>query len=65
MPSNDVSQTSAPGFVVPPCTNCQHSDQVREIAIHDLSPGIQYWRCDSCGFVWATHDGEDLRAAAG
>jgi hypothetical protein len=27
---------------------------VREVKLQDppVSPGIQYWRCEVCGFVW-------------
>jgi transposase-like protein len=64
MPSHDVSQrSSSRGPVVPDCENCHQPDRVREVKLHDLSPGVQYWRCEGCGFVWATRDGEDLRAA--
>jgi hypothetical protein len=60
MPSHDAPAFGR-GLVVPPCQNCQQSDQVRPIALHDLSPGIQYYRCDACGYVWATQDGLELR----
>ena len=61
MPLHDVSRTSARGPVVPPCTNCQLSAHVHPVAPQELSPGVEYWRCAECGFVWATYDGEDLR----
>ena len=32
------------------------------MTLDDVSPGVRYWRCDGCGFVWATRDGDDLRA---
>jgi hypothetical protein len=62
MPSNDVATPSPTGPVVPPCTNCQFAARVHPLALNDVSPGIQYWRCDTCGCVWATHDGYDLRS---
>jgi MinD superfamily P-loop ATPase len=64
MPLRDVSQTSAPrGLVVAACGNCHQADRVRAVDVDDVSPGVQYWRCDGCGFIWATRDDEDLRAA--
>ena len=62
MPLRDLAQT--PGPVVPFCTNCKQSDRVRQLSLDDLSPGIQYWRCELCGGVWVTRDGEDLRSAS-
>jgi hypothetical protein len=61
MPSHDVSQTSARGQVVPPCTNCQLTAHVHPVVLQEMSPGVEYWRCAECGFLWATYDGEDLR----
>ena len=64
MPVRDMFHTSAPhGLVVPACANCHRPDRVRAVDSDDVSPGVQHWRCDGCGFVWATRDGEDLRAA--
>jgi hypothetical protein len=52
MPLRDVSQTSAPrGLVVPACGNCHRPDRVRAVDVDDVSPGVQYWRCDGCGFI--------------
>ena len=54
MPLRDVSQTSAPrGLVVPECANCHQSDRVREVKLDGVAPGVQFWRCEGCGFVWA------------
>src|SRR4029453_11160882 len=64
MPSHDVSQTSASrSLVVPDCTNCHRADRVREGGLEGVSPGVQYWQCDGCRFVWATRDSEDLGAS--
>jgi ribosomal protein L37AE/L43A len=57
-------ESSARVPVVPDCANCHQRDHVREMKLHDLAPGIQYWRCDECGFVWATQNGDELRAAS-
>jgi hypothetical protein len=65
MPLHDVSQrSSSPSSVVPECSNCRQPDRVQELKLHDLAPGIHYWRCEGCGFVWATQYGEDLRRAS-
>jgi hypothetical protein len=50
--------------VVPSCLNCHDSSKVRPVPLSEHYPGVQYWRCDGCGFVWATRDGEDLRSIA-
>ena len=64
MPLRDLSQISAPhGLVVPDCANCEQPDRVHGVKLEDVSPGVQYWRCEGCGFIWATLDGDDLRAA--
>jgi transposase-like protein len=63
MPLHDVSQTSSFGPVVPECANCHRPDRVRMVKLDGVSPGVQYWRCQGCGFVWGTRDGEDLSAA--
>jgi hypothetical protein len=51
------------GGQIPACHNCQCRDRVRRLTLtlNDLLPGIEYWSCDGCGFVWATRGGEDLR----
>jgi hypothetical protein len=52
------------GPVVPSCLNCHDRSKVRPIPLSEEFPGVQYWRCDGCDFVWATRDGEDLRTLA-
>jgi hypothetical protein len=63
-----LSQDRLPpdGRQIPSCYNCQHRDRVRSLTLtlHDLSPGIEYWTCGGCGFVWVTRDGHDLRTVA-
>lgn len=56
----------ADGGQIPSCYNCERRDRVRRLTmtVHDLSPGIEYWSCDGCGFVWATRNGDDLRNIA-
>jgi hypothetical protein len=64
MPIHDVSQTSASrGLVVPACANCQQPNHVREVKLEGVSPGVHYWRCEGCGFVWGTRDDDDLSVA--
>jgi hypothetical protein len=43
--------------VAPTCRQCGSSLQVRPVPMDGLDPGVQYWRCDQCGLVWATRDG--------
>ena len=55
MPSHDVSlRSSSHGATIPDCAHCHQPGSVREIKLQDPpgSPGIQYWRCEVCGFVW-------------
>jgi hypothetical protein len=54
---------SARGLAVPPCFSCQ-SDRVRPLHVSEVDPVVQYWSCGSCGFVWATRDGQELRSIA-
>jgi hypothetical protein len=64
MPSRDVPQPSGSDLVIPPCKNCQTTDHVRAIELHDTSTartGVHFWKCDKCGFVWATREGKTLR----
>jgi rubredoxin len=50
--------------VVPCCPNCHEPSNVLPVHLTETYPGVQYWRCEACGFVWATRDGEDLRTIA-
>ena len=63
MPLRAVSPTSASAGTsdIPPCPKCLQSVPVRHLTLDHVTPGIEYWRCEACGFVWATEDGEDLR----
>jgi hypothetical protein len=63
MPLPDVPETSTRG-PFPLCRLCQQSARVTPITRHELSPDIEYWRCDICGFLWATRDGEELSATS-
>ena len=49
-------------LVPPPCLKCQQPFEVRPLHLSDVDPWVQYWSCASCGFVWATRDGQDLRS---
>ena len=46
---------------VPSCLNCHDPSTVRLVPLNEIYRGVQYWRCDGCGFVWVTRDGENLR----
>jgi hypothetical protein len=39
-------------------------DPVYALPLTDLSPGVQYFRCANCGFVWATRNGKHLTSFA-
>jgi len=68
VPAPAISHHGLPadGGQIPSCFNCERRDRVRRLtlSLHDLLPGIEYWSCDGCGFVWATRDGDDLRTIA-
>jgi hypothetical protein len=38
--------------------------RVHPLLVQWVGEGVQYWSCEGCGFVWATHDGEPLRSAS-
>ena len=43
----------------PRCACCQQADQVSQIPLPRLDyPGVQFWRCDRCGYVWELRDEE-------
>jgi hypothetical protein len=43
---------------------CCRRDPVYALPLTDLSPGVQYFRCANCGFVWATQNGGHLTSFA-
>ena len=51
-------------LAAPPCLKCQQRVKVRPLHVSGVDACVQYWSCESCGCVWATHDGEDLRSIA-
>jgi len=55
----------APGScrVVPECPKSQ-ADTVGLLHLEWVAEGVQYWSCDSCGLVWGTRAGDDLRSLA-
>ena len=63
MPYRDAIQ-SVPALAPPPCPLCRRADPVYALPVTDLSPGVQYFRCDHCGFVWATLNGEEFHSIA-
>jgi len=58
------AEESARVLVPPPCLKCQQPFTVRPLQVSGVDPCVQYWSCGSCGCVWATRDGEDLRSIA-
>ena len=42
----------------PSCPQCQQSD-VAPIHASGLSPGVQYYSCKACGYVFGTRPAED------
>jgi len=60
-----LSAHDATGPVVAPsCRQCEGTGLVQRVEINDVHPGVHYWRCDACGFVWATRDDLELRSIA-
>jgi formate dehydrogenase maturation protein FdhE len=54
MPLHEPLKASPSGNALPPCPTCQTNGHTTTVQLHDLSPGVQYWRCRVCGAVWAT-----------
>ncbi len=48
----------------PTCRRCHRSERVRDVAVYSIDPGVQYWMCDRCGYVWGTRDDQDVAATA-
>jgi len=46
----------------PVCRCCQKADRVSPVPLVTLEPHLEYWRCDRCGYVWGTRDGEPTSA---
>jgi hypothetical protein len=60
MPSLDVSdRSSSHGVAIPECPRCHKPVSVSEVKLNELpvSRGIQYWRCQGCGYVWVMVEG--------
>lgn len=59
----DRDTTESVGVPVDPSCQCHNPSKVRPVLLSEhYPPGVQYWRCDGCGFLWAALDGEDLRS---
>ena len=50
--------------VAPSCRQCEETSLVQPVEVTDVHPGVHYWRCDACAFVWATRDLESRSIAA-
>jgi hypothetical protein len=46
----------------PACQCCKKTDRVSPVPLVSLEPDLEYWRCDRCGYVWGTRDGEPTSA---
>jgi transposase-like protein len=44
----------------PVCPYCDTSTQVNPLTMTGGFNGVQYWRCESCGRVWATRYGKPI-----
>ena len=44
----------------PTCKKCQTSERVRDVAVYGVDPGVRYWTCDRCGYVWGTRNSNGL-----
>jgi formate dehydrogenase maturation protein FdhE len=56
MALNESAKASASANALPPCPTCQTDEHTTPVHLHDLSPGVRYWRCTVCGAVWATDE---------
>jgi hypothetical protein len=61
-PARDVSPALGSHDLIPSCRTCQVPVQVRPVHITGVQKGVQYWRCDECGFVWAPIYGKDRKS---
>jgi formate dehydrogenase maturation protein FdhE len=65
MPMHEPMKASASDDAPPFCPTCQKNEHTTAIQVHDLSPGVQYWRCQTCRAVWATDKHGDRSIFAG
>jgi hypothetical protein len=59
MPTDDAHRASNERDI-PTCKKCQSAEQVREVAMYGVDPGVQYWKCVRCGYLWGTRDSDGL-----
>jgi len=63
MPWLDRSdRSSSHAVAIPDCPRCHKPVSASEVKLQDLPvpQGIQYWRCQVCGFVWVTIEGRSV-----
>jgi transposase-like protein len=65
MADREAAHSARIPVVVPRCKKCGNLSTVRPVHLIGIDPNVQYWRCQGCGFVWATRDDEHLSAADG
>jgi hypothetical protein len=55
---NAKAGESQPAY--PRCPTGGREGHTKPLVIADLSPGVQYYRCERCGFVWATREDREV-----
>jgi transposase-like protein len=59
MPLHEPLKASASDDTPPRCPTCRTNEHIRRVQLHDVSPGVQYWRCNACQVLWATDEQGD------
>ena len=49
-----------PARDTPACKKCHSCERVRGVAVYGVDPGVRYWTCDRCGYVWGTRDSDGV-----
>jgi hypothetical protein len=54
-----LHRSSSHRVAIPECPRCHKPGSVGEVTLPDpsISPGVQYWRCEGCRYLWVTVDG--------
>jgi transposase-like protein len=59
---DESRHTASHDQTMPNCPRCRQPVRVSEVQLQHppVSRGIQYWRCQGCGFLWVTIEGRTV-----